>query len=513
MLCRFPDRMSVNSVSLRPEGSWVAIGGWGDTGVQLWDLPTHRRVAHLASGEAVDSVAFSPDDSRLAFLTWSTGRKTAWLRVWDCATQSVSAEIPLQDGAARGPTAVDAAGMRLAFSGDSQTIVTFQGGKAVTFWRASNLQKLRWRPVPKADPWVSDLVVTPDLKTAVVPGTDGIVVLDLESGEERYRIDGYHWAWQYSNDGGAIYAIERPAGSPSRQWRWSIQGRALLEHPGLEYNPGRVVRFQGPKFERREVLEEIELSADFLFAPSGRLLAAATTNGMLRVWNLDDRALAHEVVVGAKDFRPVAFSKDASRVWLMQGEGQERDRSVLTEWDPSKERPLRTLSGVRDRVLTYNPDNWLFWRSDEGKIVLYDLHTGRMAHPPIAQARLAEIFSASASSKGDHLLVYHEFGITTVWETASLWPGTPPRQVKALAFGPINSVFSTDGTRLLGGREGKEAVRIWETRAYHELLTLGGEGFFFHNMGFSPDGRLLGAMNASGQIHLWHAPTWQEIEA
>ena len=68
-----------------------------------------------------------------------------------------------------------------------------------------------------------------------------------------------------------------------------------------------------------------------------------------------------------------------------------------------------------------------------------------------------------------------------------------------------------DDTRLLGGGHLTEAVKIWETRAYHELLTLEGAGGWFHNIMFSPDGRHLGALNATGQIHLWYAPTWEEI--
>ena len=33
------------------------------------------------------------------------------------------------------------------------------------------------------------------------------------------------------------------------------------------------------------------------------------------------------------------------------------------------------------------------------------------------------------------------------------------------------------------------------------------------NVFFSPDGRWLAACNEEGELHLWHAPSWEEIEA
>jgi len=45
------------------------------------------------------------------------------------------------------------------------------------------------------------------------------------------------------------------------------------------------------------------------------------------------------------------------------------------------------------------------------------------------------------------------------------------------------------------------------------LLTLEGEGSQFGYTGFSPDGNILAAVNEQWTVHLWHAPSWAEIEA
>jgi hypothetical protein len=45
-------------------------------------------------------------------------------------------------------------------------------------------------------------------------------------------------------------------------------------------------------------------------------------------------------------------------------------------------------------------------------------------------------------------------------------------------------------------------------------MALPGQGFLFSFVAFSRDGRwLAGCSNMEGQLNLWHAPSWAEIEA
>jgi WD40 repeat protein len=73
--------------------------------------------------------------------------------------------------------------------------------------------------------------------------------------------------------------------------------------------------------------------------------------------------------------------------------------------------------------------------------------------------------------------------------------------------------FSPDGKRLAAGSNGEEAVRLWDTETWQEVLTLSGAGSRISGVKFSPDGRHLLAINDAGLAHLWTAPTWQEIAA
>ena len=75
----------------------------------------------------------------------------------------------------------------------------------------------------------------------------------------------------------------------------------------------------------------------------------------------------------------------------------------------------------------------------------------------------------------------------------------------------MSAAFSPDEKRLAIGSNAREAVKLWDTDSYHELLTLEGQGSFFHSTAFSPDGNILGSINMRGTLFLWRAPSMEEI--
>ncbi len=56
-------------------------------------------------------------------------------------------------------------------------------------------------------------------------------------------------------------------------------------------------------------------------------------------------------------------------------------------------------------------------------------------------------------------------------------------------------------------------VKLWDMSTHRELMTLPGRGSLFYFVGFSPDGQWLAACGLEGKLHLWQAPSWEEIEA
>lgn len=57
----------------------------------------------------------------------------------------------------------------------------------------------------------------------------------------------------------------------------------------------------------------------------------------------------------------------------------------------------------------------------------------------------------------------------------------------------------------------REAVKLWDTDGFLELITLEGNGSLFMNVAFSPDGNVVASSNWDGALHIWQVPTLDNI--
>jgi WD40 repeat protein len=88
-------------------------------------------------------------------------------------------------------------------------------------------------------------------------------------------------------------------------------------------------------------------------------------------------------------------------------------------------------------------------------------------------------------------------------------------QLAGFTAGVFSVAFAPDGRRLALGSSGREAVKLWDPDLglAQELLTLEGSGTLFGVSAFSPDGNVLGSLSAEGTLHVWIAPSRDEILA
>jgi len=73
--------------------------------------------------------------------------------------------------------------------------------------------------------------------------------------------------------------------------------------------------------------------------------------------------------------------------------------------------------------------------------------------------------------------------------------------------------YSPDGKRLVMGSIGRHVVQVWDTESWQDVLTLQGKGASYIKSEVSADGNTIAALDATGLLQLWHAPSWQEIAA
>jgi WD40 repeat protein len=83
---------------------------------------------------------------------------------------------------------------------------------------------------------------------------------------------------------------------------------------------------------------------------------------------------------------------------------------------------------------------------------------------------------------------------------------------KGHLLGAHRVTFSPDNRRLATVSVGREAVRLWDVSTHQELITLARQASAIAFVAFSPDGCWLAACSEEGQLYLWRAPSWEEIE-
>jgi WD40 repeat protein len=337
--------------------------------------------------------------------------------------------------------------------------------------------------------WV---LFSPDSKTVVSTNLDGTVtVWDVESATPRDMLRGHSNSVQqpvFSLDGGTLYTVShdgtaiawdltnsRRLGRPftfTHDRTFSAAG--FDGHPG-EFSPdGRLIavglKEQGVQLWDARGLSPVgsslletdgEVKA-LAFSPDGQTLAAATSGGLLTLWNVDTRSRLHGALNargGTNMSGGLSFSPDGAT--------------------------LATASGLGVRLL--------------------DMATGAVS--VIGSKQVGDLaFSADgaviAFSRPDQ-------GGAEVWDVTARTlivavEGTPP------PFWDLSVALSPDGRTLAVGGFGR-VVRVWDVRTgtlVHEL-DQGGNGAL--TLEFSPDGRVLAVSGFEPVASLWDVETGIQI--
>ncbi|MBW3600864.1 MAG: WD40 repeat domain-containing protein, partial [Planctomycetes bacterium] len=238
----------VFTVAFRPDGALLATGG-GDDVIRLWDAETRKLLAELIGHEDdVHAIAFSPDGETL----FSTG-DDATVRAWDVDSQQPK-------WIAGGHTDTVPA---LAIHPLGRMLATGSRDDEIRLWSAAGGEPLAVLRGHAGD--VMSLAFSPDGKSLVSAGYDETLqVWEVASGRTTRILTGpADWAFAvaWSADGSTI------AGGAGDGLRWwdADTGRMLFH----SRRPGNV--------------------AQLAFRGDGHVLASASAQGDVRLWNVPGR--------------------------------------------------------------------------------------------------------------------------------------------------------------------------------------------------------------------------------
>jgi WD40 repeat protein len=248
------------------------------------------------------------------------------------------------------------------------------------------------------------------------------------------------------------------------------------------------------------------------FSPDGKLLATASYDRTVRLWDVSDRrhpkALGRPLAGGTSWVSSAVFSPDGRTLASAGDDGRIRRWDLA---DPRHPKPLGApLTGHRGTIylIAFSPDGRTLASAGEDRTVRL-WTTGDAKKPPVVLTGAgAAVRSVAWSPDGRTLAAGGDDNTIRLWDTAD--PRRPRAYDKVLKghTGLVHSVaFSPDGSELASG-SADDSVRLWDVTDPADPAPVGspltGHSGPVWSVAFSPDGRMLAAASADSTASLWN---------
>jgi WD40 repeat protein len=236
------------------------------------------------------------------------------------------------------------------------------------------------------------------------------------------------------------------------------------------------------------------------FSPSGRILATATENGTVQLWDLQRDRLVGTLRGLVHIVDSVAFSPDGRTVAAGSRGG------VVRFWDaPSRRQDGAALEAHAGSVysVAFSPDGRILAAaSADGTVQLWSVHS----HTLLGQLNnhAGAIAALAFSPNGGSLAAADVRGTVLLWDLQTRHPLGPPLETHHL----VNSLaYSPDGRTLAAGNGDNGTVGLWNAQRHHliRMLHIGNSGPV-NTVVFAPRQPILATGSENGTVQLWGIP-------
>jgi WD40 repeat protein/transcriptional regulator with XRE-family HTH domain len=225
------------------------------------------------------------------------------------------------------------------------------------------------------------------------------------------------------------------------------------------------------------------------------LLAAATANGEVRLWNAQSGAPLG-VCQGHTDWvRSVVISPDGRTV--LSGS----DDQLIRLWDVKTTQCLKTLYGHTNRVrsVAFSPDGRLVASgSDDHTIRLWNMDNGECVNT--LQGHTNRVWSVAFSPDGALLVSGSSDFTVKLWQVST---GECIRTLEGHTARIWSVAFSPDG-KLAASASEDQTVRLWDVHSGECLHVLKGHTGRVWSVTFSPVGDVLASGSDDKALRLWN---------
>ena len=455
-----PPEFLPHCAALSPDGRFVAASStMRDKPVHLWDTAT-RKVCLLPvkPRRSVTFLAFSPDSKTLA--TVEGGRLIC---LWEVRTGKTVRQFKVR----RGFTST------LAFSPDGQWIVSGEVKGDLCLWKVATGELVR---VLQVQPKLLAVAFAPDGKTFASTDGNRVALWKTATGERVRRFEGHQQpvgAVAFSPDGQTLLASDFDGSV--REWDVA-SGRAGQ----------RLTRF-------------LKQAGQIAFSPDGKIVAAAGNQGA-RLWDVATGRELHPASGHLAGLWALAFSPDGNTLASADRVG------VILLWDVTRHKLLRRLEGDRGLIvaLAFSPNGKTLASTGPSKLRLWDVPTGKPLWK-VTAAHPAGFASLAFSADGKRLAAGCHDQTVRLWDLAT---GNELRRFRFPERTPSRVFFSADEQTLTAAGAG-QIISTWTVASGIERLSVrskAGNGF---GVAVSADGRNL-AGHDTDHVFVWEMATGKE---